>query len=216
MIEQGNFTKTTLKCQTSLKYIMRSRRSTPTRNKFVKELKEDMDCKNSRTAHSTVSNCRVPAFENWFRRSRTTQIDMLFNETCNKDNHSIPSIKNQNKWFVKLETSNCANYSMRNSKCNTKYVHHTGTVASSSACAGALLAKRNKENQKFIKCTMDLLSFPDYHTKKGRPHGHRHGKKSGDKEYHIAHQLKKKWQKRSISRVSTTELYEMTNSTRIW
>ena len=39
---------------------------------------------------------------------------------------------------------------------------------------------------------MDLLSVPDYFIKKGRPLGHRYKKKPGDKEYCIAHQLKKK------------------------
>ena len=49
---------------------------------------------------------------------------------------------------------------------------------------------------KFIQYTMDLLSIPDYYIKKGRPHGHRYGKKPGDKEYYIAHQLKKKCKKK--------------------
>ena len=44
--------------------------------------------------------------------------------------------------------------------------------------------------------TMDLLSIPDYYIKKGRPQGHRYGKKPGDKEYYIAHQLKKKCKKK--------------------
>ena len=44
-----------------------------------------------------------------------------------------------------------------------------------------------------MKYTMDFLSIPDYYIKKGRPHGHRYGKKPGDKEYYIAHQLKKKY-----------------------
>ena len=35
---------------------------------------------------------------------------------------------------------------------------------------------------------MDLLSIPDYVIKKGRPHGHRYGKKPGDKEYYIHRQ----------------------------
>ena len=43
---------------------------------------------------------------------------------------------------------------------------------------------------------MDLLSIPDYYIKKGRPHGHRYGKKPGDREYYIAHQLKKKCKKK--------------------
>ena len=32
---------------------------------------------------------------------------------------------------------------------------------------------------KFVQYTMDLLSIPNYYIKKGRPHGHRYGKKPG-------------------------------------
>ena len=45
---------------------------------------------------------------------------------------------------------------------------------------------------------MDLLSIPDYVIKKGRPHGHRYGKKPGDKGYYIANQLKKKCKKKNF------------------
>ena len=34
--------------------------------------------------------------------------------------------------------------------------------------------------------------FPGYYIRKGRPHGHRYGKKEGDHEYFIANSLKKK------------------------
>ena len=34
------------------------------------------------------STRRVPAFENWFRKLRTTQIDMLFNKTYDRINHT--------------------------------------------------------------------------------------------------------------------------------
>ena len=45
---------------------------------------------------------------------------------------------------------------------------------------------------------MDLLSVPEYVIKKGRPHGHRYGKKPGDKEYYLANQLKKKCKKKKF------------------
>ena len=45
---------------------------------------------------------------------------------------------------------------------------------------------------------MDLLSIPDNYIKKGRPHGHRYGKKPGDREYYIAHSLKKKCKKKNF------------------
>ena len=60
---------------------------------------------------------------------------------------------------------------------------------------GHFLRKGIEKNQKFIMYTMDLLSIPDYVIKKGRPHGHRYGKKEGDREYYIANQLKKKCKK---------------------
>ena len=43
---------------------------------------------------------------------------------------------------------------------------------------------------------MDLLSVLEYVIKKGRPHGHRYGKKPGDKEYFTANQLKKRCKKK--------------------
>ena len=57
---------------------------------------------------------------------------------------------------------------------------------------GHFLHKGRGENQKFVKYTMDLLSIPEYVIKKGRPHGHRQGKKPGDREYYTANLLKKK------------------------
>ena len=61
---------------------------------------------------------------------------------------------------------------------------------------GHFLRDGTEENKKFVKYTLDLLSIPNYYIKKGRPHGHRYGKKPGDKEYYIANSLKKKCKKR--------------------
>ena len=66
---------------------------------------------------------------------------------------------------------------------------------------GHFLHKETEANRKFVKYTMDLLSVPEYVIKKGRPHGHRYGKKPGDKEYYLANQLKKKCQKREFQRI---------------
>ena len=60
---------------------------------------------------------------------------------------------------------------------------------------GHFLHKEGGANQQFISSTMDLLSLPEYVIKKGRPHGHRYGKKLGDKEYFTANQLKKRCKK---------------------
>ena len=60
---------------------------------------------------------------------------------------------------------------------------------------GHFLRNGTEENKKFVQYTMDLLSIPNYDIKKGRPHGHRYGKKPGDREYYIANSLKKKCKK---------------------
>ena len=61
---------------------------------------------------------------------------------------------------------------------------------------GHFLHKERGANQKFINYTMDLLSVPEYVIKKGRPHGHRNGKKPGDREHFTANQLKKRCKKK--------------------
>ena len=63
---------------------------------------------------------------------------------------------------------------------------------------GHFLRNGTEENKKFVQYTMDLLSIPNYYIKKGGLHGHRYGKKPGDKEYHIANSLKKNWKKKNF------------------
>ena len=64
-----------------------------------------------------------------------------------------------------------------------------------SCTCGHFLRDGTEENKKFVKCTLDLLSIPNYYIKKGRLHGHRYGKKPRDHEYFIANSLKKKCKK---------------------
>ena len=60
---------------------------------------------------------------------------------------------------------------------------------------GHSLRNGTEENKKFVQYTMNLLSIPNYYKKKGRPHGHRYGKKPRDHEHFIANSLKKKCKK---------------------
>ena len=61
---------------------------------------------------------------------------------------------------------------------------------------GHFLRDDTTENKKYIKSVLDLFSIPNFYIRKGRPHGHRYGKKEGDQEYHTANQLQKKCRKR--------------------
>ena len=60
---------------------------------------------------------------------------------------------------------------------------------------GHFLRDDTTENEKYIKSVLDLFSIPNFYIRKGRPHGHRYGKKEGDREYHTANQLQKKCRK---------------------
>ena len=60
---------------------------------------------------------------------------------------------------------------------------------------GHFLRDDTTENKKY-KSVLDLFSIPNFYIRKGRPHGHRYGKKEGDREYHTANQLQKKCRKR--------------------
>ena len=62
---------------------------------------------------------------------------------------------------------------------------------------GHFMQDGTEEHKQFVKYTLDLFSIPNCYIKKGRPHGHRYGKKEGDHEYFfIANSLKKKCKKR--------------------
>ena len=63
---------------------------------------------------------------------------------------------------------------------------------------GHFLRNGTEENKNFVQHTIDLLSIPNYYIKKGRPHGHRYGKKPGDHEYYVANSLKKKCKKKNF------------------
>ena len=63
---------------------------------------------------------------------------------------------------------------------------------------GHFLRDDTTENMKYIKSVLDLFSIPNFYIRKGRPHGHRYGKKEGDQEYHTANQLHKKCKKRQF------------------
>ena len=65
---------------------------------------------------------------------------------------------------------------------------------------GHFLHKERGANQQLINYTTNLFSVPEIFIKKRRPHGHRDGKKPGDKEHHTANKLKKKCKKKCFPR----------------
>ena len=76
---------------------------------------------------------------------------------------------------------------------------------------GHFLRKGREANQQFIKFSMDLLSVPENVIKNRRPHGHRYGKKPGDKEHHTANQLKKRCKKKYFQGIHDRFIRETKN-----
>ena len=128
--------------------------------------------------------------------SRTTQIDNLFNEIYNKTEPTTRSVRRQSKWFRTLATWSCLNCSRRTLRRSAKHAYHTGVLVHGT-CGHFL--KENCGQSRFIEKTLDLLSIPNYVIKKGRPHGHRCWKPPEKKEYHLAHNLKKRCIKRRVT-----------------
>ena len=66
---------------------------------------------------------------------------------------------------------------------------------------GHLLQDDTTENKKYISSVLDLFSIPNFYIRKGRPHGHRYGKKEGCKEYHTTKQLQRRCRKKQYKNI---------------
>ena len=82
-------------------------------------------------------------------------------------------------------------------KHSAKYACRTGTSALSTARAGTS-CEMDQMRTRSSSSTLDLFSIPGYYIRRGRPHGHRCGKKEGDHEYFVANSLKKKCKKKDF------------------
>ena len=66
---------------------------------------------------------------------------------------------------------------------------------------GHFLRDDTTVNKKKISSMLDLFSIPNFYIRKGRPHGHRYGKKEGCKEFHTAKQLQKRCRKKQYENI---------------
>ena len=68
-------------------------------------------------------------------------------------------------------------------------------------CTCGHLLKESEANRGAIQCTLDLLSIQNFVIQKGRPHGHRYGKTTEQRDYHVAHNLRKRCIKKEFERI---------------
>ena len=170
-----------------------------TDNEFTRErIEEDMDFKIPGLPHSTVKQLQsasvrelIQKIENHPNRhalQRDLQQSQSFNPFSQESKQMIHEVGNIELCELldmesKTQCKVCLSY------CDIGIVYCT---------CGHFLRKGTEENKKFVQYTMDLLSIPNYYIKKGRHHGHRYGKKPGDREYYIANSLKKKCKKKNF------------------
>ena len=74
---------------------------------------------------------------------------------------------------------------------------------------GHFLQDDTTENKKYISSVLDLFSIPNFYIRKGRPHGHRYGKKAGCKEFHTATQLQKRCRKKQYENIHDRFIRDM-------
>ena len=72
---------------------------------------------------------------------------------------------------MKLGTSNCVNYSIRNPKHSARYAYHTGTSASSTARAGTSCATEQRRTRNLSSTPWISSRFPTTTQRKGDPTG---------------------------------------------
>ena len=66
---------------------------------------------------------------------------------------------------------------------------------------GHFLRDETTENKKYTKSVLDLFSIPNFYIRKGRPHGHRYGKKEGCKESYTAKQVQRRCRKKKYDNI---------------
>ena len=74
---------------------------------------------------------------------------------------------------------------------------------------GHFLEDETTENKKYISSVLDLFSIPNFYIRKGRPHGHRYGKKEGCREFHTAKQLQKRCRKKQSENIHDRFIHDM-------
>ena len=204
-----------LKYKTALEYVllMKAKRSTLEMKYFVRERKDpllimtrvmspmmvneaDMDFRIPGLPHSVVKYAQsnsvrqlVQKIENHPDRHALQQ-DLPQNQSFNPFS---PESKQMFRDVGKIELSELLETEPK-TQCTVCLSH--GNIGLLYCTCGHFLHKERGSNQQFINYTMDFLSVPEYVIKKGRPHGHRYGKKPGDREYHTANQLKKRCRKK--------------------
>ena len=126
---------------------------------------------------------RVPALENWFRKLRTSQIDTLFEQDLRQNEANNPFSSESKKMIQEVGNIELSELLETDPKTQCKACLSYWNAGIVYCTCGHFLQKETEANRGFVKFSMDFLSLPEYVINVWRLHGHRYGKKPGDKEY---------------------------------
>ena len=155
----------------------------------------DMDFRIPRLPHSVVKYAQSTSVGQLIQKFRTIQIDMLFNKIYDRINHFTfcPESEQMIRDVGNIESCELLQTEPK-TQCTVCLSYWN--IGILYCTCGHFLHKERGAKQQFISKTMDLLSLPEYVIKKRRPHGHRYGKKMGNREYFTAHKLKQRCKKK--------------------
>ena len=138
---------------------------------------------------------RVPAFENLIQKIENHPDRHALQQDLRQNQSSYPFSPQSKKMIQDVGNIGLCELLETEPKTQCTACLSYWNLGIVCCTCGHFLHKETEVNRKFVTKTMDLLAVPEYVIKNGRAHGHRYGKRPADKEYYLAHQLKKKCKK---------------------
>ena len=126
---------------------------------------------------------------------------MRFKVIFNNIKHLIPSAKNQKDTIMAARNTELCEIVDVQPKSQCRACLTYWNVGIVYCTCEHHMKDDTTENKKYISSVLDLFSIPNFYIRKGRPHGHRYGKKPGCKEYHAANQLQKRCRKKRYENI---------------
>ena len=157
---------------------------------------EDMDFRIPGLPHSVVKHAQSTSVRQWIQKIENHPHRHALQQDLRQNQPFNPSSPESKQMIRDVGNIELCELLETEPKTQCKVCLSYWNIGIVYCTCGHFLRKSREENQQFIKYTMDLLSIPEYIIKKGRPHGHRYGKKPGDREYFSANQFKKKCKKK--------------------
>ena len=147
-------------------------------NEFNRAIdEENIDLNIPGVPNSTVKRSHGVNIQNLIQKIENHPQRQALQSDLQQHRQFNPSAKNHKTRLKQLETLNCVNYSMLNPKHSATYVCRTETSASSTARAVTSYEMIRQRTRSTSSQFLTSFSTPKFYIRKGRPHGHRYGKK---------------------------------------